>query len=67
MSQAIQVVCDYAFKSIGLSRIEAITMKENIASQRVLQKAKFQFEGTLRNYKFHQGRPFDVEMFSLIP
>jgi len=67
MSKAIEIVRDYSFDQIGLSRIEAITMKENLASQRVLEKNGFKREGTLRNYKFYEGKPHNIEMFGTIP
>ncbi|OGT97220.1 MAG: GNAT family N-acetyltransferase [Gammaproteobacteria bacterium RIFOXYB2_FULL_38_6] len=66
MSKAIQKVIDLAFNDMQLNRVEAITMVENEASISILKKHGFQYEGRLRHYKFHQDRPYDVEMFGLI-
>jgi len=66
MSKAIQKVIDLAFNEIKLNRLEAVTMIENESSMNILKKYGFQYEGRLRNYKFHQDRPYDVEMFGLI-
>ncbi|MDF1796318.1 MAG: GNAT family protein [Coxiellaceae bacterium] len=64
---AIQKCVDYAFDTMGLKRIEAITVPENVASQKVLTKSCFKHEGTLRNYKFYNNQSMDIEMFAIIP
>jgi ribosomal-protein-alanine N-acetyltransferase len=63
----IQKCVDYAFDVMGLFRIEAITMPDNLASQKVLTKSDFRHEGRLRNYKFFQGQAMDIEMFAITP
>lgn len=63
----IQHCVRYAFDTMKLCRIEAITLPENQASQKVLIKSHFQREGTLRAYKFFNDHPVDIEMFSVIP
>ena len=67
MSAAIGICARYAFNVMGLIRIEAITVPENLASQRVLLKNNFTHEGKLRHYKYFKQAPVDIEMFSLIP
>ena len=49
-----------------LLRLEAVADVENPASQRVLEKAGFVREGTLRKYIVLKGRPRDMVMFSLL-
>ena len=49
-----------------LVRLEAVADEENPASQRVLEKAGFVREGTLRKYIVLKGRPRDMVMFSLV-
>ncbi|PAN45795.1 hypothetical protein PAHAL_9G143000 [Panicum hallii] len=49
-----------------LLRLEAVADVENPASQRVLEKAGFVREGTLRKYIVLKGRPRDMVMFSLV-
>ena len=67
MSKAINRVAEFAFQTIGLFRVEAVTMTQNVASIAVLKKCGFQYDGRLRNYKYFQNKPFDVELFSKIP
>lgn len=67
MTRVIHRVLMYAFLHIGVNRMEALTMKENIASMGVLEKNGFAHEGQLRNYRYFQGRSHDVEMFGLTP
>lgn len=67
MTKTLQIVIDFAFKHIGIQRIEAITLKENCASIAVLKKCGFNYEGQLRNYRYFNGRSYHVEMFSIIP
>ncbi len=67
MSRAVLTVTEFAFNQIGVERMEALTMKENTASNTVLQKTGFIREGTLHNYRFFQGKMYDVELFGLTP
>lgn len=67
MSAAIKTVIDFAFKKMDVHRLEAVTMKANIPSQKILQKMGFIYEGTMRNYRRYQNRPNNVEMFALTP
>ena len=43
------------------------TETENLASQRVAERAGFTREGVLRSYELIEGRPIDVVMFSALP
>lgn len=67
MRKALQCVIDFSFRKIGISRIEAVTLKENKASIAVLEKVGFVYEGCLRNYRYFNGRSHDIEMFCLTP
>ncbi len=48
MSEAVKIICDYAFKTVRLHRIEAGVMVNNFGSQRVLEKNGFIQEGLNR-------------------
>ncbi|KAL4314853.1 hypothetical protein AHAS_Ahas15G0126600 [Arachis hypogaea] len=50
-----------------VERLEALTDNENLASQRVLEKAGFQREGVLRNYVYVKGKSRDVAIYSFLP
>ena len=64
MSKAINRVTDFAFHTIRVFRVEAVTMLENKASIGVLKNCGFAYEGRLKNYKFFKEKSFDVELFS---
>ncbi|HPF86755.1 MAG TPA: GNAT family N-acetyltransferase [Candidatus Limiplasma sp.] len=50
MTQAIRAVAAYAFDILGLHRIEANVMPDNLPSRRVLEKCEFQPEGIAKKY-----------------
>ncbi|CAL8989670.1 unnamed protein product [Prunus brigantina] len=67
VTQAVKLVADIIFKEwTHLERLEALVDVENVASQRVLEKAGFQREGVLRKYFILKGRSRDMVMFSLL-
>jgi ribosomal-protein-alanine N-acetyltransferase len=50
----------------GLNRIEAWTLRGNAASDRVLEKAGFRYEGTLRQRAWFKGAFHDFRMFGRV-
>lgn len=67
MTKALQAVLELCFNQIGINRIEAITLNENVASMALLKKLGFVHEGALKNYRYFNGKSHDVEMFALTP
>jgi ribosomal-protein-alanine N-acetyltransferase len=67
VTEAAKAVCDFAFEKMNVNRIEAGTIVGHVASQRVLEKCGFKFEGELRQREFIKGRFIDVSMYSLLP
>ena len=57
-TEALQMFKRYAFSELGLLRLFALPLADNRGSIRVLEKAGFEFEGTLRAscVKFGQRR-----------
>lgn len=66
ISEVLPVVCQYAFEKLGLHRIEAQVETENSACQKVIEKAKFIYEGTLRECEIKDGKYISLAVFSLI-
>jgi RimJ/RimL family protein N-acetyltransferase len=67
-TRALLVICRWGIDELGLGRLELITDPDNLASQRVAEKAGFQREGVLRSHLLHpDGRRRDSVMFSLLP
>lgn len=56
----------FGFKEMDLYRIEAKTMLENVASQRVLEKLGFVREGVMRGYRFIRGEHTDIVIYGLL-
>ena len=50
MTEAVQVVLQFAFLELGLEIVAACHYPENLPSRRVLEKCGFSYEGTLRKY-----------------
>lgn len=66
MTEAVKQICGYVFGNSDIIRIYAEPFAYNIASCRVLEKAGFQYEGTLRRNAVKNGKVFDMKMYSLL-
>lgn len=44
-TKAIELVLDFAFKKLGVHRIQASFYEENIATKKALEKAGYVYEG----------------------
>ena len=64
MTEAVKQLCDYVFSHTDIIRIYAEPFAYNIGSCRVLEKAGFQYEGTLRSNALKNGNVFDMKMYS---
>lgn len=66
MTEAVKQICEYVFSNSDVIRIYAEPFAYNAASCRVLEKAGFQCEGTLRNNAVKNGNVFDMKMYSIL-
>ena len=66
MTQAVKQICNYVFDKSDVIRIYAEPFAYNTASCRVLEKAGFQYEGTLRKNAVKNGRVVDMKMYALL-
>jgi len=66
MTEALEPVLTYGFDGMGLNRVEACPLAENPASNALLLKLGFKFEGTLRKRVFFRGRFVDQYYYSLL-
>lgn len=64
MTEAVRQVCTYVFDNSDILRIYAEPFSYNAASCRVLEKAGFQYEGTLRCNAVKNGRILDMKMYA---
>lgn len=63
MTEAVKALGVYAFKELGLHRIDAASLPENSASIRVLEKCGFKNEGLAREYLCINGQWQDHLLF----
>jgi RimJ/RimL family protein N-acetyltransferase len=67
-ADALLALSRWGFDALGLGRVELVTDPDNIASQRVAEKAGFTREGMLRSILVNRdGSRRDGVMFSLLP
>ena len=66
MTDAVMQICAHVFDKSDIIRIYAEPFAYNTASCRVLEKAGFQYEGTLRSNAVKNGRVIDMKMYSLL-
>lgn len=65
-SEALEAVIKYAFEQIQFNRVQAFYRSENIASGKVMQKAGMKYEGTFKQYLFHDNSFHDCIMYAII-
>ena len=66
MSEAVRQLCREAFARFDVLRIFAEPFADNLGSRRVLEKAGFTWEGTMRNGVFKNGRVHSYCMYALL-
>ncbi len=66
-TRALRLLAGWAFAELGADRVQLITEPQNVASQRVAEKAGFTRDATLRSYFELKGVRRDAVMFSLLP
>jgi len=62
-TEAVSLMCDFAFGTLNLHKLNARVVDANIGSARVLEKNGFQLEGRLRDHFFIDGSYYDSLIF----
>ena len=65
-SESVQLMVDYLFLTKDVVRIQAEAHPQNEASSRVLEKAGFSKEDTLRKSVFSRGVWRDTALYSIL-
>ena len=65
-TKTIKAITEYAFKELGLNRVEAFISPENKASIRVLEKCGYSYEGLLRQRDLIKGKLEDAYVMALL-
>lgn len=66
MTEAVRQICNYVFENSDILRIYAEPYAYNTASCRVLEKAGFQYEGTLHKNAVKNGTVLDMKMYAIL-
>ena len=66
MSKALHQCLKYLFLELRINRIQAVTVKENLNSIKFLEKNHFDFEGVLQKYRFHNGKYYNINIYSIL-
>ena len=64
MTEAVKQLCAHVFAHTDILRIFAEPFAHNLASCRVLEKAGFQYEGTLRCNAVKNGAVLDMRLYA---
>ena len=65
-AEAVALSLDWAFRTLGLHRVEADIDPRNAGSRRLLERLGFASEGLLRERYFMAGEVSDTELFGLL-
>ncbi|MBX2871541.1 MAG: GNAT family N-acetyltransferase [Saprospiraceae bacterium] len=66
VQEALRKIIPYAFQQLQIERIEAFVETGNDASDKVLLKQGFQYEGTMRNCESKNGSFISLKIFALL-
>jgi RimJ/RimL family protein N-acetyltransferase len=66
-TRAVVMLCEWAFESLGLARLQLTVDVRNDASRRLAERAGFRLEGTLRSSRSIHGERIDEYLYSLLP
>ena len=66
MTEAVRAICREAFRAFDIVRIYAEPFARNTGSCRVLEKAGFTLEGTLRRSVYKGGEILDSRVYALL-
>lgn len=65
-TRAIKEMIKLTFFDLNINRLEAFSSTFNEASIKLLQKCGFEYEGKLRQHRYHRGKYVDVYSFSIL-
>jgi len=65
MTAVVGVICKFAIDEWNLVKVAAAIFDGNVASQRVLEKCGFEFEGTMKRHFFKDGQYVDSRHYAL--
>lgn len=65
-SEAVRTILDFCFNSVNFHKVQVCHKDGNIASQGVIKKCNFTYEGTLRDFFFMEGKYVSRLYYSIL-
>ncbi len=65
-TEAVSLVSGFGFDTLGLNRLEIVTLPNNVASNKVAEKAGAKFECIMQKRLLVHGKALDACMYSLV-
>ena len=65
--QAVELIKDFGFNVLSLTRLEIVVLTENKISRRIAEKAGAKFECIAENRLIHNGEAMPAAVYSLVP
>lgn len=66
MREALGLILEFGFRTMGLNRIEALCHPDNLRAGQLLKRLGFRQEGLLREYRHTASGYQDVQIYSLL-
>ena len=66
MKEAMPLICNYGFNSLGLHRIEGLVETENKNCKKAMAKLDFQHEGTMKDCEIKNGAYISLDIFAKV-
>lgn len=66
MSEAARRILQLGFEELGLNRVEAMCLVQNVASAGVMRKIGMTYEGTMREFMLRKGEYSDLKLYSIL-
>lgn len=65
-TEAVNLILDFCFHKVNFHKVQVCHKEGNIASQGVIKKCNFTYEGTLRDYFYMEGRYVSRLYYSML-
>lgn len=64
ITEAVPLICHYAFEIMGLHRIEAVVETANTDSKKVMTRLGFEYEGTMKECEIKNRQFISLDMYA---
>ncbi len=64
MTEAMPLICNYGFDTLGIHRIEGFVETENTKCKKAMAKLDFQYEGTMKDCEIKNGKFISLDIYA---